>query len=559
MEKYKIFTLEAPPRIVIELPNTVWNGKNEEPSIKPEGIIKNIRSGQFQDEPTKIARVVLDLTKQTEYKTEKISNTLIITLLDNKTATKVENKTEIPKEKNTTPTISGKLTGETKAAMPPVTTVQTSKKGEEQPKVKKSKDLLASLPKERISVTFEEADIRDILKVLAEMGEINIVYTPTISGTFSIQLEQVPFDEAFNTVLTMNGLVAQQMGENILRVMTPTELTLTRSQAVTSYKTFTINYANASELIPHLETISPQGKISVDKKTNSIVIKDTKEGLDNAERLIASLDKKPQQVMIQAKIVEITLSNSLDLGVQWEYGNKKYAADNASVDFSGIRDDDSTIPLVKKGEAGVPLGAAIVSARPASARGTGVTLPGNNTSAGITFGFANNTDYLAATLYALAQKGDAKILSEPKVVTISNQQAKIQVGTDIPFSITTISNGVVTQSFQMVSAGILLTVTPTINADDNIRIKIKPEVSIPGNVTAAGPEIRTRNAETEVIVKSGETLVIGGLIDEQDRKSISKVPLLGDIPVLGAFFRSTSTGKNRTELLIFVTPNIVRD
>jgi type IV pilus assembly protein PilQ len=167
---------------------------------------------------------------------------------------------------------------------------------------------------------------------------------------------------------------------------------------------------------------------------------------------------------------------------------------------------------------------------------------------------------LTATLSALSTEGKTKVLSAPRIITLNNKEARIQVGTKLPFSTVTLGqSGVSTQNITFVDTGIMLDVTPVINADNRVRLHVKPEVSLPGITTAAGPQINTRNADTEVIIRDGETLVIGGLIDEQTQQSINKVPLLGDIPVLGMFFRNSFDQKNRTELLIFLTPRIVRD
>jgi type IV pilus assembly protein PilQ len=398
-----------------------------------------------------------------------------------------------------------------------------------------------------------------VIRVLAEMANLNMIHSPDLRGVVTIHLEQVPFDEAFNTILTMYGLVAQQMGDNVLRILTPEALSTDRSRAVTSYKTYTLNYAKAAEVMTHLVSvrISPNGKITVDERSNSLIVTDTPEGLLAAERLIADLDKKPQQVMIEAKMVEIGLSDTMDLGIQWEYAQTDRTGAKAST--LGQRKVTPGATEVPAGEAGFVSGGNVEQAVAAGQRGTGVSLPGPQ-SAAITFGFINNSNLLTATLTALATKGQTKILSSPKVITVNNKQAKIQVGSRIPFSITTVAaTGVATQSFQFVDTGIILTVTPTINADNRIRINVKPEVSFPGAVGPAGPEINTRTAETEVIVQDGETLVIGGLIDEQMRESASKVPLLGDIPVLGVFFRNTHDEKRRTELLVFLTPRIIRE
>jgi type II secretory pathway component GspD/PulD (secretin) len=167
---------------------------------------------------------------------------------------------------------------------------------------------------------------------------------------------------------------------------------------------------------------------------------------------------------------------------------------------------------------------------------------------------------VSATLGALINQSKAKILAAPKVVTINGQPARIEAVQDIRFRTSTVSNGVVSSDFKTVSAGIILAVTPTINAEDRITLQIKPESSFPTQQsTDAGPIIRTRTAQTTVSIRDGETLVIGGLIDDQDTKGVTKVPVLGDIPIIGVFFRSNFTRKVRNELLVFVTPRIIKD
>jgi len=525
IQDYNTFVLPKPPRIIIELPNTVHKFKEKIITVKGSDIVNKVRTSQFKKKP-KVVRVVLDLAESTEYKA--ISDKGEITIFLGKDH----------------PGFKSKKTLE----------------ADSEDRSKKPKDLLANLPKDPVNIDFEEADIRDILRVLSEMSGINFVYGQEIAGPFTIHLEKVPFDEALNTILHMNGLVAQQMGVNILRIMTPEKLQSERSKAVTAYKTISLNYAKAEELVGHLDPISKNGKISVDSRTNSIIIKDTPEGIAIAERLIIELDQKPKQVMIEAKIVEIQLDDSFNLGIQWEYGklNDK-SGTTIKGDSIGILKSDGSAPINYEYTDSAGNEATIGPAAP-TARGTGVSLPSARAEAGITFGFINDTEVLFATLQGLATKGSVKLLSEPKIVTVDNQEASIQVGSDIPFSITTVaSTGLATQSFEMVNAGIMLTVTPTISADDRIRLKVNPTVSLPGAVTAAGPEILTRNANTEVIIRNGETLVIGGLIDESIRKSVSKVPLLGDIPILGTFFRSISDSTTRRELLIFLTPMITEE
>jgi type IV pilus assembly protein PilQ len=425
------------------------------------------------------------------------------------------------------------------------------------------KDLLNSLPKEVITLDFEGADIRDVVRLMAETSNINIIFGTEVSGPITIHLKKVPFDEAFSTILNLKGLVATQLGNNILRITTPEILQKERAKAVTFTKTIPINYLKAEEVVKHIQSIiataGRKGTLTVVPESNSIVLTDSEEGIAQAERLIAQMDRKPKQVMIETRIVEINLNNGFDIGVQWEFANQSVKTNAAggveSVKQVGLIsdvEDDSRVQHSFDG-GNTKFGAVIPP------NGTGVALPGP-TSAAISFGFIKANQVLDVALSALITQSKAKILSAPKVVTVNGQQASIEAVQDIAFKTSSVSNGVVTSDFKTVSAGIKLSVTPTINAEDRITLKINPESSFPTQEsTEAGPIIRTRKAQTTVIVKDGDTLVIGGLIDDQDTKGVSKVPLLGDIPIIGVFFRSNTSKKIRNELLVFVTPRIIRD
>ncbi len=578
---YRIFSLSKPPRLVVELEKTIHSKRPYEKEVNNDPLLKKIRSAQFKSSPEMVTRVVLDMFQLASYKSYQQGN--LITLYFGNTAkdasfpqessglrqggNDIESREQVsdyskqtgPVHKSPLPRM---LSGETSASLE-ATAAEKSAGSKKKSSKKRAKDLLASLPKTPVTIDFDDADIRDVLRVLSEMSEINMIHASDMRGFVTIHLKQVPFDEAFNTILTMQGLVAQQMGDNILRILTPEGLNSDRARAVVTYKTYTLNYAHASDIVTHLTAvrISPNSKVTVDERSNSIIVTDTPEGLAGAERLIAELDRKPQQVLIEAKIVEVILKDNLDLGIQWEHANEKTMR-NGSQRFTGIlaaETGDSELEGVGISTYDPQRDVSYGAATPLG-RGTGVALPGNRPEAAITFGFISNSDILTMTINALAEKGLTKILSAPKIITINNQQASIQAGSRLPFSSVTIaSSGVATQTITFVDVGIMLTVTPVINADKRIRLKLKPEVSLPGEIGPAGPEIFTRNAETEVIIRDGETLVVGGLIDENMLESAEKVPLLGDIPVLGAFFRKTTDSKRRSELLVFVTPRIVLD
>lgn len=552
---YRVFSLNAPPRVVVELPNTIHGPKPYEASVKDD-VLKRIRSSQFKTAPELVTRIVFDLPRMLPYRAERKGDTFLIRFDAGKGASPAEAET----------VVEGDVEAEVTAAAQARVARKSTKRG--------PKDLLASLPKNPITIDFDDADIRDVIRVLAEMSGINMIYASELRGFVTIHLDQVPFDEVFNTVLTTQGLVSQQIGNNILRILTPEALNTDRSRSVTTYRTFLLNYGQASEIASHLGAvrISPTAKVTVDARNNALIVTDTPEGLAAAERLISELDRKPAQVLIETKLVQIDLNKALDLGIQWEYANSRPLSDRNSNSRRIIGQRVITEGSeAGEGKVGFGFGSAsaiagapavaevVVNAADAATRGTGVNLAGP-TSAGITFGFINSSELLTATLGALETERQAKTLTNPKIITTNNQQAKIQIGQKVPFLQTTVSpGGAATQSTVFADVGFIIDVTPTINEDNRIRLKVKPESSAVTGTTDAGPTINTTTAETEVILRDGDTIVIGGLVSETMVEAARKVPLLGDLPVLGVFFRSISESKVRQELLVFITARIVPD
>ncbi len=528
---YDAYLLDSPWRLVVEVRETKYSTGFKMKNVN-SSLVSRIRGYQFKENPL-VSRVIIDLKAPVDFKTSAEGNQVIVSLKKNEL-----------------------IEADTKKKSP-IKTSAARKSGAKT-------DLLRNLPTEVVTLDFEGADIKDVVRLMSETSNINMIFGPEVAGTISVHLRQVPFDEAFRTILNLKGLVANQIGNNIIRVTTPELLSKERSKAVTFTKTISINYVKAADLQTHLQSViassGRKGTITVAPESNKLVITDTEEGIEQAEILISQLDRRPKQVMIESRIVEINLNNGFDIGVQWEYFNRKLKP--GGFDFLGTgafnseTDPGSRISWVGKNAEDED----IFTGANGPTEGTGVNLPGPTSSA-ITFGFVKDNSILAASLAALVTQARAKILSSPKVVTINGQEAKIEAVQDIPFRTSTVSgSGVVSNSFTTVSAGIILTVLPTINAENRITLKIKPESSFPTQEsTEAGPIIRTRNAQTTVIVKDGDTLVIGGLIDDQDTKGVTKVPLLGDIPIIGAFFRSNTTRKVRNELLVFVTPRIIRD
>ena len=324
-------------------------------------------------------------------------------------------------------------------------------------------------------------------------------------------------------------------------------------------KIFTLNYTQAEEMQGQITSItSAEGNPATclaDSANNLLIVTETPSGLESIARLIKQLDRKPQQVLIETKLVEVSLSKEFDLGIQWSaYGSGPgKVSGQDGLNYFG---------------AGNPVTAAGALTGSAPSRfdkgGTGVGLPASTIYGAFRLGRITSNYFFDAILSAAAKKTKVKVLSDPKVATLNNKEATIDITTQIPYETTDCTQSappVCTTAVTYLTVGITLRVTPTINADGRVTLKIQPTVSQPSvTVTATSggaPGIDSRSADTTVMVRDGETIVIGGLIHDTVSEGISKIPLLGDIPLLGWLFKKKTTSRNRMELLIFVTPKIM--
>jgi type IV pilus assembly protein PilQ len=347
------------------------------------------------------------------------------------------------------------------------------------------------------------------------------------------------------------------MGPRIIRVVTSSALTSEQSQAATFTRVFKLNYADAVDVKKPVDAIRAaagrKGVSTVDTKTNSLIITDTTEGLKEVEDLIPVLDKKPQQVDIESKVVEVDLTNETDTGISWQYAGNQGSSNqyligttkNSNGTFYGVVSPSDNAGVQVQG--------------PANA-GTGINLNTINTT-GFSFLTQQGTYLLSAQISALATEGKVKILSTPHIVTTNNEEATISVADKIPYTVNTISNGVSQSAVQFIDAGVKLTVKPTVNADRRITLHVKPEVSnaIGTGSTVLPPTVNTRNADTTVVLRDGETIAIGGLIQENVNKTVTGIPFLMSIPILGYLFKTVSDRKERKELIVFLTPRITSE
>jgi type IV pilus assembly protein PilQ len=442
-------------------------------------------------------------------------------------------------------------------------------------------DIMENLPTTSMSFDYSGANVRSVLNIMAARMGVNVVYSRDVSGPVTIRLKNVPFNEAFKTVLRVKGLTAQQIGSKILRIATAKTVEKERETAPLTTKFLPLKYQNAQELKKVIEGIikaeGRKGKVSVDIQSNALIVTDTSSGIEGIARILAQVDRKPMQVLIETKLVEVNINNAFDLGVEWSsygghtseiggqrgfnfFGSANTASQAAPVGFTtnGVK-----TPYTSSTSIFTPLSNIVGSG------GTGVSFPTISDAVNVgAFRFGRITDsyLLDITLSAAQKDGKVKILSEPKVTTLNNREAKIDITTQIPYTTSTSTNTnpvVTTTEVVYLDTGIMLEVTPQVNADNRITMKVKPTVSQQASSSvitpAAGgaPGVDTRSAETTVMTRNGETIVIGGLIYDVNSDLIYKVPLLGDIPLLGWLFKKKHNSVQRIELLIFVTPKIV--
>ncbi|MBI3548976.1 MAG: type IV pilus secretin PilQ [Elusimicrobia bacterium] len=587
--RYNAFVTANPPRLVLELINTHVSLATK--SLTGKGkILKRVRSGQFSSDPNPVARVVMDLNESSEYQVSLNGNDITVSLSATaatgptgpEAAPEAEKKEEKPEEVSAS--MSDKNTPELAAMATQGSVVAPSIKDDAAAAAKRpvaiapahrgsKRDILASLPHDLISLDMDNMDIGDVLKLMATKASLNIIYGADVSGPLSLHVTDVPFNEAFSIILSMKGLVANQVGNNILRVQTPGMLTAERTAAVGVTRIFTLNYRKASEVKGELDQIrTAEKRVGVavaDDVNNQLIVTETPDGLASTERLLAQIDIRPLQVLIETKLVEVNLNNDTAFGIQWDYfqfdTGKALGKEGATTIGSGITPtgagavpfDQNAVTTPGRSAGALPVGAA--------GRGTGVFLPSDKVFGAFTLGRITNNYILSATLTAAASSGKAKVLSDPKIATLNGKQATINITTQIPYVTSNVSaTGAQTQSVAYTTTGIQMAVTPTITADRRISLVVTPTVSKPSAVAASAGAtgalaVDNRTATTNVLVKDGETIVIGGIITDSESDVIAKVPILGDIPILGWLFKKKTKSRSRVELLIFVTTKILPD
>ncbi len=422
---------------------------------------------------------------------------------------------------------------------------------------------------DRISLNFQDIEVRAVLQLIADFTELNLVASDTVRGRITLRLQNVPWDQALELVLKTKGLDKRQIG-NVLMVAPAAEIAERERQQIEANKQIAelaplqsefvrIRYAKAAEVVKLFEAgseeggslISSRGSVVVDPRTNSLIITDTASNLADIRDLIELVDIPVRQVMIEARIVIAQSDLSKNLGIQWGGG---YLNPDASGDVLSVSGDTANVSNLNQ---------SVIDGTQATLDYPGALLVdlGVTRSSGFAVGFTSSDLFLTAELSALESAGEGEVVSQPKVITGDKQQANIKSGSEIPYQESSAS-GATTTAFK--DAVLELSVTPNITPDDRILLDLKINQDSVGDLVPSGrggfiPSIDTTELNTRVLVGNGETVVLGGVFRTEDIETINKVPFFGDIPYVGAFFRSEKNNKTKTETLIFITPRILAD
>ncbi|VVN96853.1 type IV pilus secretin PilQ [Pseudomonas fluorescens] len=411
---------------------------------------------------------------------------------------------------------------------------------------------------EKLSLNFQDIDVRSVLQLIADFTNLNLVASDTVQGGITLRLQNVPWDQALDLVLKTKGLDKRKIG-NVLLVAPADEIAARERQELESQKQIAelaplrrellqVNYAKAKDIAELFKSVTnkqsetdERGSITVDERTNNIIAYQTQDRLDELRRIVAQLDIPVRQVMIEARIVEANVDYDKSLGVRW--GGSLQNKGNWNT--SGVSNSNDT-----SGTIGTPGGTNTNS--PFVDMGT----VGNTSGLGIAF--ITDNVLLDLELTAMEKTGNGEIVSQPKVVTSDKETAKILKGTEIPYQEAS-SSGATSVSFK--EASLSLEVTPQITPDNRIIMEVKVTKDEPDYLNKLNdvPPIKKNEVNAKVLVNDGETIVIGGVFSNTQSKVVDKVPFLGDVPYLGRLFRRDVVSEKKSELLVFLTPRIMNN
>src|SRR5271165_3292734 len=435
---------------------------------------------------------------------------------------------------------------------------------------------------ERLTLNFQDIDVRSVLQLLADTSGQNIVVSDSVTGNLTLRLQNVPWDQALDIVLRTKGLDKRRQ-DNVIMIGPTSELAAREKAELAARKEvqelspirseyLQVNYAKVSDLMKMIRPtggagggagaggrnslLSARGSISVDERTNTLLVQDTAENLTEIRRLVQTLDVPVRQVLIEVRIVIVSDTFERDLGAQFGFTTAQANGNNGLVAVTGNSVGADT--MVQSALGNVSAGN---SSTPALPNRYQVNLPAANVNGSIGIAVLGGSYLVDLALTAAENEGKSETISSPRVITANQKQATIMQGVEIPYQ-ESASSGATTTQFK--NAVLSLKVTPLITPDNRVILDLDvADDTVGAQVTSATggsvPSIDTREIITQVLVADGQTVVLGGILDTTKSKSANKVPFLADIPILGNLFKSTININNKTELLIFITPKILRE
>ncbi|MGM0567681.1 MAG: secretin N-terminal domain-containing protein [Elusimicrobiota bacterium] len=551
--RFHVFRLSDPSRLVVEMVDTLHEWDEKEKDISGS-IIKKIRSGQYKYEPVITSRVVLDMDVE-DYIHNEVSTeneiTIFVSLDEEELAELEKDKPEEEKKRlrlePNTPTQEHESKIEELRREREERERELRRRREEKARLEKQLDemrekdvvpgeVTSDLSRERVNFNFKEADIREILRAFEQELGRNIVPTSEVKGEVTLRLRDVPFDEALGLLLGRMNLAAVQSSPNIIEIMP-------REKVPTERKTFYLKYRDADSMRETLDSLLTSSEkenatIAFDEGSNSLIVSAPAYILKRIGLIVERLDIKETQIRIKARLIEVMSDDGVETGVSWA----------ASSDFE-TEEETKRRALLSPADYSFDEDGNVVHEDTIARYSSGLTMDISTVLDDVN---------LYGLLNFLANQTSARTLSEPTIMTQNKKPANIHVGTDLPVKTVQRTQEGIVENVEFVQEGVQLEVTPVVSPDsDQIMLDVKVSVSELLGFQADLPMIGDRAANTLITIEDGKTVVIGGLIKESESAQETGIPILKDIPILGYLFSRRTTGKDRSELLIFLTPELV--
>ena len=533
--EYTAFKLVDPLRLVLDFPNMEKGDLTGVMEVN-QGVVNTIRPLYFEE--AKVLRLEIGLTKAASYEILRPSSYVMDIRL--KDTEPVSQEAEAPVEEQAEP--------EVVAAAEPKAVPEEEEDGGD--RTDTCFDVLGG-KRDSLSMEFQNANIKNIFRVIAEVGGFNLVLSPDVRGTINIRLVDVPWNKAFELIMENHALGRICEG-NIIRVVPNATLLAAQVAEPLVTEMIRINYAIIADMVQNLTGLkSTRGSITADTRTNTLILTDIPEKVDEMISVIKTLDVKTPQVMIESKIIEVNRTFNQELGIQWGAYTERVDFSNRDGFPSIIRtggnrttrlQNDTTIATN-----GLDPGLIVDLGIPGTAAG----------QFGVTLATRNGDHALDIQLEALEAQGKSRTIATPKVTTLDNIEAKITSGRRFPIITTSANEG---DKVEFVDANLELKVTPHITADENIYMKISATQNTADFANSVGnsPSINTKEAFTEVLVANRATTVLGGIYQKEEAENRSNVPFFSNIPFIGYLFKNRAEQDDINELLIFITPTIVQ-